>query len=197
MDRFVKFLLVFEAGIQIHDAGSPNELLFQNAAKSGFSDIPEDAGGPTMCGITLNTYRQFCKRMGYPSPSADELRNIPFGHWEATLRYMFWNPCHADELPAPLAYIIVDWFWASGFAGLKRVQRILSVKQDGIFGPVTVAAILSQTPESLFNKIKEERLVFLDEIVKKRPANIKFLKGWQNRLNAINYDGLILRNPPL
>lgn len=80
--------------------------------------------------------------------------------------------------------------WASGTNGIKIPQRILGVTQDGIVGPKTLAALNQCDPKVLFSKIHTEREKFIDTIIRNRPTNAKYRKGWMRRLNAITYDGL-------
>lgn len=167
------------------------ETHFARAQRSGWSDDPADAGGATMCGVTLATYRSWCAVKGYARPGKAELKKIPYAHWRAIFVSNFWNYCHADRIRSEsVAWIIVDWVWSSGPKVIKRVQRVLGVNPDGIIGPKTLAAINEDTPEELFADIKRDRFAYLDEICKSRPANIRFLKGWENRLNALEFDNL-------
>ena len=68
---------------------------------------------------------------------------------------------------------------------IKRVQKIIGVKQDGIVGTVTLSAINKEGDE-LFEKVQEARKQFLNAIVNIRPSQKKFLKGWMNRVNDLN-----------
>ena len=192
MNEFQRFVLAFETGIRFRrNYTEPLVTSFARASASGWSDDPADAGGATMCGVTLKTYRAWCSRMGYPKPGKDSLRKIPYSHWRAILKQNYWDVCCADLIATPaLARIIVDWVWGSGPKVLKRVQGIVGTTRDGIIGPMTLQAINSSAQEELFNKIKSDRFAYLDEICRSRPANLRFLKGWENRLNAIMFDGL-------
>ena len=60
---------------------------------------------------------------------------------------------------------------------------------DGIVGPKTIEAINSYpVQKELFEKIKQERIDFIDRIVANRPTNKKFKRGWLNRLNDIKFE---------
>lgn len=65
---------------------------------------------------------------------------------------------------------------------------ILGVAVDGKVGAKTIEAINSANSKALFDKIKAKRLQFVDNIVKRDPTQKVFLKGWQNRINAIKYE---------
>ena len=82
----------------------------------------------------------------------------------------------------------VDWVWASGSHGIKRPQRLLGVKADGIVGKQTIAAVNAMDAATLFKMIKDDRAKFIDEICKVRPKNEKYRMGWMHRINAIRYE---------
>ena len=75
----------------------------------------------------------------------------------------------------------------SGYTAIKKVQRLVGTKADGIVGPKTIAAINSRSPLPLFGLIKEARQAYYDEICQARAANKKFYRGWMNRLNDLKY----------
>lgn len=190
MDQFIPFIIAHEAGVK--SASSSNLVRFQLARNYGYSDDPSDPGGATMIGVTLKTYEAYCRKKGFPIPSKNTLRNIPFAHWKDILKTFFWDSCRADEISfAPLAWIIVDWVWASGPKVISRVQRILGVAQDNIVGPKTITAINDAQPGQLFDKVMECRIAFIEEICERNKALLKFRKGWLNRLSHITKDGLI------
>ena len=66
----------------------------------------------------------------------------------------YWDFCKADQIGSQsVAEIIVDWYVNSGFIGLKKVQKILGVEQDGKFGPITIGAINSRSAKCLHYQI--------------------------------------------
>lgn len=185
-DRFLIFLLNSEAGAKAPDIDAVPVIIFESARLKGWSDDPRDAGGATMCGVTLNTLRAWCARHRLPVPTKDILRNITFMNWKSVVRDLFWSLCRADEIVSPqLAYIIVDWVWASGPSVIRKVQRILGVNPDGIIGPRTLKAINEADQERLFLDIRNERIAFIDSICRSRPQNKVFRKGWLRRLDRI------------
>ena len=54
-------------------------------------------------------------------------------------------------------------------------------------GNITISRLNSLDSKQLFNDIKKIRIDYIDEICRKRPANIKFRNGWVRRLTAITY----------
>ena len=157
--------------------------------EGGFADDPDDLGGATNKGITIGTYTHYRKLKGYAAPSVWELKNITDSEWMDVLKTLFWDKWCADEIASQsVANILVDWVWASGSHGIKRPQRLLGVKADGIVGKQTIAAVNAMDAAALFKMIKDDRAKFIDEICKARPKNEKYRKGWMNRINAIRYE---------
>mgnify|MGYP002507990122 CR=1 FL=1 len=113
------------------------------------------------------------------------LRNITYKRWRDVLKTLFWDRWKADEIKSQaLANNLVDWVWASGVNGIKIPQRLLGVTQDGIVGPKTIAAVNAANEAELFTKIYEARINFVDGIVRRKPSQKKFIKGWKRRINA-------------
>lgn len=138
-----------------------------------------------MVGVTISTYKTYCKRNGMRTPTVDDLKAITYKVWRDILHTMYWNKWKADTIKDQnIANMLVDWVWGSGAGvGIKRPQRLLNVTQDGIVGPKTIAAV-NNTPDFL-NTLYEARKAHFESIVKARPTSKKFLKGWMNRLNYI------------
>lgn len=191
IEEIIPFILYFEAGVSKRYMTLPPQEIYEQARKTGFANDPDDAGGATMCGITIGTYKTYCKRKGYPTPTVFSLKNISYERWRDVLKTLFWDKWKADEINSQaLANILVDWVWASGGNGIKIPQRILGVTQDGIVGPKTLAAVNAANEAELFTAIHEARINFVDNIVRRKPSQKKFVKGWKRRINAITLSGL-------
>lgn len=157
--------------------------------EGGFVNDPADLGGATNKGVTIGTFREFRKRKGLPAPTVDDLKNISESEWHDIFKSLYWDRWEADYIfNQSVANILVDWVWASGVRGIKRPQKILGVVADGLVGKKTLDALNAADPKKLFDAIKADRLKFVDEICKARPANERFRKGWTNRINSIRYE---------
>lgn len=157
--------------------------------EGGFVNDPDDLGGATNKGITIGTFTEYRRKKGLKTPTVNDLKNISGAEWNDVFKSLYWDRWKADEIKnQSVANILVDWVWASGSHGIKRPQRLLGVKADGIVGKQTIAAVNAMDAATLFKMIKDDRAKFIDEICKARPKNEKFRKGWMNRINAIRYE---------
>jgi lysozyme family protein len=158
--------------------------------EGGFVNDPDDLGGATNKGITIATYRLYRSKKGYKTTTVDDLKNITGTEWTDILKTMYWDKWQADQINnQSIANILVDWVWASGAYGIELPQKFLNVVSDGIVGPKTLAAVNGYPDQrELFDKIVAERVDFVNRIVKSRPANAKFKKGWLNRINDFKYN---------
>lgn len=192
IEGIIPFILHYETGVNKRYLGLPMAQIFEQAKKTGFANDPDDAGGATMCGITIATYTAYCRKKGCPVPTVTRLRNISYEQWRDVLKTLFWDKWKADEIKnQSLANILVDWVWTSGASGIKIPQRILGVAQDGIVGPKTIEALNASDPKRLFDEIHNARIKFVNDIVARKPSQKKFIKGWTRRINAITLTGLI------
>lgn len=186
IEKYIPILFRWEAGIIMKD-NETIEQAFARAKKKGWADDPLDNGGATMIGVTIGTYRTYCKYKGKKVPTKTDLKNITYKEWRDIVHTMYWSKWKADLIENQhVANMIVDWVWASGQGiGIKRVQKLLGVTADGIVGPKTLAAVNSQDPKELFTKVYNARAAHFNAIVKNNPSQKKWLKGWMNRINYI------------
>lgn len=191
IDELIPFVLYFECGFDRSYVKLPLAELFEIAKKSGFSNDKADAGGATMCGVTIATYTSYRKKLGISTTTVADLKNISLSDWRSIIKTLFWDRWKADRIESQaLANILVDWTWGSGSNGITIPQQILGVKVDGIVGDKTLAALNARNAEQLFNQIHNARINFVENIVRKKPSQRRFLKGWKRRINSITYNAL-------
>lgn len=188
INDMIPFLLQSEAGIKEADMKLPLEAMFAKAKKTGYADHRLDKGGATQCGVTIGTYTTYRRLKGRPSPTKEELRNISLAEWTDILKTLYWGKWRADEIRSQsVAELLVDWQWASGNVGVKRVQRLLGVTADGVVGPRTVAAINARPARQLFEEVWSLREAHFRGIVAADPSQRIWLNGWLNRLSRIKF----------
>lgn len=159
--------------------------------EGGFVNDPKDRGGATNMGVTLNTW----KSVGYDKNGDKKIdvKDLKLLSKEdvvkKVLKPYYWDKWRADEINnQSIANILVDWVYTSGKYGITKVQAMLNLKPDGVVGNKTLSAINDYPNQrQLFQRIKNERLAFIDRIVKNNPSQRRFLKGWKNRINSFKY----------
>lgn len=138
----------------------------------------------TMKGVTLATYRKFFGS----NKTCKDLKEITQAEWDLIFKEGYWDKWRADEINnQSIADLLVDWTWASGRYGIILPQRVLGVKDDGVVGPKTIAAINNyQDQKELFWKLWSRRKRHFEDIAKN--GKEKFLKGWLHRLEDFTYN---------
>ena len=137
----------------------------------------------TMKGVTLATYRKFFGK----DKNCKDLKGITQAEWDLIFKEGYWDRVKADDINnQSIADLLVDWCWTSGVYGIKLPQRVLGVKDDGVVGGKTIAAINDYPDQKeLFNKLWNRRKKHFQDIAKN--GKEKFLAGWLNRLNDFKY----------
>lgn len=161
--------------------------------EGGFVNDPKDRGGATNMGVTLKTW----KSVGWDIDKDGDIdiEDLKLITKEDVIKGVmvpsFWNKIKGDAICSePIAAILLDWAWMSGPVNvIRRIQRLLGVKDDGVVGPVTIKAINTKNAIVLFHEIKQLRVDFYYDIVRRDKSQSRFLQGWLNRLSNILYDG--------
>ena len=161
----------------------PTVLKFEG----GFANHPSDPGGATNSGVTLSTFRSVYGK----DKTVQDLKNMTMEQWEYIFKTRFWDRWKADDIDnQAIANLLVDWLWASGVYGIKYPQEVLGVKNDGIVGLKTLAAInYYPNKKELFEKLWNRRKKHFEDIVRNRPQSKVFLKGWFRRLSDFKWFG--------
>ncbi len=147
--------------------------------EGGFSNIAEDAGGPTNLGITQATLSTF---MGRPA-SITDVQNLTKATAKEIYRKYYWDPLKLDEVESYMvSYILFDQGVNRGIGAAARdVQFAVGVLVDGQIGPQTLKAINAMDERKLaISLIKTSQLKYV-RIVKGNPSQMIFLEGWINR----------------
>lgn len=187
IEKFIPFVIKWETGCR-KGMGETPKALFERARKYGWANDKDDHGGATQTGLTIASYRSYCKRHGISEPTTDDLRSIPYETWRQVMKEDYWDKWKADQINnQSVANMLVDWVWASGVWGVKKPQAILGVHVDGIVGKITLSEVNAKNPVWLFNKLVEARHKFVEKIVSNNPSQEKWLRGWKNRIDDIKY----------
>ncbi len=154
--------------------------------EGGYVNDPLDSGGATKMGVTLATW----KTMGYDKDldgdiDEEDIKLLSRADAEMVCKKGYWDKWLADQIKnQSQAEQLVDWVWGSGCYGLIIPQHILGVHADGVVGPITLTAVNSSNQEEFFNKVKAERLQFIQNIITRKPSQKRFEIGWKRRVNS-------------
>lgn len=189
IEKLIPHILLWENSIK----ALPGETLrqtYERAKAKGVIKKKSDLGGPTLVGVTLTTFQEWRVGKGKPKPTEADLARLNYEEWLEILKSLFWNRCKGDQIRnQSVANMFVDWVWHSGPLMIRKVQNIFSLVQDGIVGPKTLGALNAAPARTVFNRIKAAREQYYRKIVANRPSQAVNLKGWMNRLNAIEFEG--------
>jgi len=157
--------------------------------EGGWSNHKADKGGKTNMGVTLATWKLYgYDKNGDGNIDAEDLKLATKQDVVNILKKHYWDRWKADQIKnQSVANILVDWVWHSGVHGIKRPQKLLNIQADGIVGKITLNSVNSANQMVLFALIKEDRIKFVDEIVKRDPTQKVFERGWKNRINSFVY----------
>ena len=139
--------------------------------EGGYVNDPRDTGGETNYGITKTTARSY----GYTG----SMKDIPVDVVERIYKAMYWDAMSCDNFEFAIAFHMFDAAVNHGLLNARKlIQRAVNVKDDGIIGSISLAAI-RKTPQLLFiNSFMAERISFYTKI----STFSTFGKGWMNRM---------------
>jgi|GEM_PF-2209546 len=160
--------------------------------EGGFVNDPDDPGGATNKGITLETFKANAKLLGV-SPTLDNLKKLTNEQAGIIYQQKYWNKVKGDDIQDPqVAYQYVDFYINAGNNAVKVMQKSLKdlgqdVTVDGKMGKNTLIAINNVDPEKLHDKFRENRIKYYENLASNKSSLKKFLKGWTNRANSFQY----------
>lgn len=167
----------------------PEALKLMFGHEGGYANAKSDRGGPTKYGVT---HRTLANWRGVKSCSAAQVKALTLAEAEQIYRAKYWIQSGGDLLPAGLDYAAFDFGVNSGPSrAVKELQRVLGVKMDGKFGPVTLAALEddSRPVELLIASYTDARMAFLRSLQSPRTGFPKNGRGWTIRVTGVDPEG--------
>jgi lysozyme family protein len=135
--------------------------------EGGYVNDPRDPGGETKFGIAKRSY-----------PAVD-IKGLTRDAAIEIYRRDFWNRVQGDKLPRAFAFQVLDAAVNHGIGNAVRwMQRAAGVADDGIIGPMTLAAVTRADPADLVLLFTAERLAFYTKL----STFDAFGRGWINRV---------------
>lgn len=170
------------------DAFFPTLLKYEG----GFVNDPVDPGGATNKGVTMETFRSCAKQYLDIEPTLENLKALTDAQAGKIYKPLYWDKIRGDDIESQdLASIVFDFQVNAGASASKLLQKVLNdlgakppLAVDGAIGPGTMAALKSADPVEVYRRYKQGRIDYYEDLVAKRPALGKFLKGWLSRVNS-------------
>lgn len=135
--------------------------------EGGYVFNAQDPGGETKFGIAKRSY-----------PDVD-IKNLTRGQAIEIYRRDFWLRVSGDQLPSAFAFQALDAAVNHGIGNAVRwMQRAAGVADDGVIGPMTIAAVQAASPADLVLLFLAERLSFYTKL----KTFDEFGRGWSNRI---------------
>jgi lysozyme family protein len=158
--------------------------------EGGYGNDPDDNGGPTAWGVTIEQYVNYCRKKGLPKPTVEDLKKLTQDTAKDVYVALYWDPLRASEMPSPgISYLLFDCGLLHGIGRAAIwLQLAVGVKADGSIGPKTMAAVEAADPQKVIEKITEYRF----ERIRNHPDNWKFGRGWTNRVTRVKTRSLKL-----
>jgi hypothetical protein len=154
-------------------------------AEGGYSDNPNDPGGPTNFGITLATLKAY---EGNPNLTAQDVKNLTLPMAREIYRSNYWNRMQCGSLPDGLDLEVFDFGVNAGPGeAVKALQKIVGVTADGSVGPITLAALGQLKPRDLISQYSQARLAYYQGL-----NDPEFEQGWTTRVNQIQTAALTM-----
>jgi len=156
--------------------------------EGGFVNDPDDAGGATRWGITINSLAAW---RGHPveaidvrNLSVDEAKEIYYGRYWAPLR------CHRmKQLPVAMAIFDVAVLFGLGTAAIYAQKAVrdcaMDIEVDGDIGPESLNALNVVTPSVFLSTLSTLLLGRIDGIIQASPIDERFRAGWTARVNKL------------
>lgn len=160
------------------------------ADEGGNDDDPADSGGRTSRGIEQREYNAWLHLQGRP-PS--DVWKAPQSDIVAIYQQQYWQS-ECPVLPVGIDYLFFDMKVNMGpHRATVLLQEALgkdvsgnAIADDGHFGVITMAAAKAANPAQINEKLVDLKTNFYHAIERAAPKNLKFDRGWMNRLHAVH-----------
>lgn len=140
-------------------------------SEGGYTNDPNDKGGPTNFGITIADVKLYVKK----DATASDVKALTLEQAKEIYRTKYWAKVNGDALPSGVDYTVFDYGVNSG---VSRANKVLAQFKDN-------------TPAEQINKINDERLHFMHNI-RNGSDWIHFGKGWGQRVERVRKDSIAL-----
>ena len=151
-------------------------------SEGGYVNDPNDNGGETNFGVTKKAWNEY---LGRPIKDG-EMRALTVEMVAPFYKIKYWNKCNCDDLPSGLDYAVFDFAVNAGPGrATKFLQRAVGAVDDGVIGPNTLATVAKTDPKRALDHFSALKSTFYNGLVERDPTQQRFIKGWLNRVAAV------------
>jgi lysozyme family protein len=134
--------------------------------EGGYVNDPNDPGGETNFGISKKAY-----------PNLD-IKALTIDDAKTIYKRDYWDKLNLDSIPEGISSCVFD---STVNQGTKEatilLQRAAGVKDDGVIGPMTLAAVKSKDPVHLIRDFTVQRILMYSTL----PEWQYYSKNWTQR----------------
>jgi len=153
--------------------------------EGGYTNNPNDSGGPTNYGITQSVFDSFRKERGQLPYSVKKITKLEVS---AIYFQLYWLKGKCDKMEPEVAIFHFDTCVNLGVRQAnKLLQRCIGAKDDGLIGDITLQQMKQYQEDEIIIKYIKLRKEFYEKIVLKNSKLNVFLNGWMNRVNELVY----------
>lgn len=148
--------------------------------EGGYVAFPEDRGGCTNRGITIETLGVW---RGRPVTCAD-VEALTESEARAIYRSLYvdrpgFDAVRDDRLRA----LLIDWGVHSGpRTAIRGLQAAIGAPVDGILGPQTIAVLGGADAVRIYRLVLQARMSYVADILQRNASQRLFASGWLRRL---------------
>jgi lysozyme family protein len=145
--------------------------------------VRDPIGGLTNHGVTQSAYNAFRGDNHLPLASVETIDDA-----ELTAFYLlrYWVPAGCDKLTAHLAQAHFDTAVNMGVEGaIRMLQHVVGVAADGVFGPITLAAIEQHIERDTIARYLDLRVAHYRKLALCGEDQARCLAGWLQRVAAL------------
>ncbi len=172
--------------------------------EGGESDDAADRGGFTKFGVSTafltdiassQAGRDVLDRMGVILPvTRNTIRSLTKTQAASLFRWQMWDALKLDLIPLRPAVVLYDAAVNSGpRQSVKFAQRGYNacvtygqpLDIDGIMGPATRKAMQQADTDKILMAMLDQREKFFNDLVRAKPSQEVFLRGWLNRVTDL------------
>lgn len=156
--------------------------------EGGYTNNPQDHGGPTNFGITLKDLAEW---RGQPV-TAQDVENMQLSEAQEIYYEWYLKPMSIDQIKSmAIATALADTGILYGSVTTIRLAQTVckgfgyGLVVDGMVGPITLKALNMVNPSLFIKNLHDQIISRIDEIISHDESQVVFKEGWTDRANKL------------